>query len=128
MQPIHPKLRKELKHVYPQLTDADIDRYDELTSLRFTFNPATAAGKIREIDAERSRLVRKMPRLGELENAFFARARQASVRSKAPPRIEIKTNDEPARPHVAHTQEEISEASPRLGRTKDQLRAKIQDM
>ena len=64
MEALHPKLRKELKRVYPQLTDADIDRYEELTSLRFTFNPATAAGKIREIDAERNRLVRKMPRLG----------------------------------------------------------------
>jgi hypothetical protein len=97
MEPIHPKLRKELKRVYPQLTDADIDRYEELTSLRFTLNPATAAGKIREIDTERDRLVRAaMPRLGELENAFFARARQASPRTKAPPRIEIKPSDEPA--------------------------------
>ena len=113
MEPIHPKLRKELKRVYPRLTDADIDRYEELTSLRFALNPATAAGKIREIDTQRDRLVRKMPRLGELENAFFARARQASLRTKAPLRIEIKTSDEPARPHVAHTQEEISEASPR---------------
>jgi len=113
MEPIHPKLRKELKRVYPQLTDADIDRYDELTSLRFTLNPASAAGKIREIDTQRDRLVRKMPRLGELENAFFARARQASQRTKAPPRIEIKPSDKPARPRVAHTRKEISGASPR---------------
>ena len=111
MAPIHPKLRKELKRVYPQLTDADIDRYEELTSLRFTLNPATAAGKIREIDAERDRLVRAaMPRLGELENAFFARARQASPRIKAPPRIEIKPSDESGRPRVAHTRKGISGA------------------
>lgn len=111
MEPIHPKLRKELKRVYPQLTDADIDRYEELTSLRFTLNPATEAGKIREIDAERDRLVRAaMPRLGELENAFFARARQASPRIKALPRIEIKTSDKRGGPPVAHTRKGISGA------------------
>ena len=113
MEAIHPELRKELKRVYPQLTDADIDRYEQLTSLRFTVNPATAAGKIREIDAERNRLVRKMPRLGELETAFFARARLASLRTKAPPRIEIKTSDEPARLREAHIRKETSGASPR---------------
>jgi len=111
MEAIHPKLRKELKRVYPQLTDADIDRYEELTSLRFTLNPATEASKIREIDIERDRLVSTaMPRLGELENAFFARARQASPRIKAPPRIEIKTSDKRGRPRVAHTRKGISGA------------------
>jgi hypothetical protein len=111
MEAIHPKLREELKRVYPQLTDADIDRYEELTSLRFTFNPATEAGKIREIDEERDQLVRDaMPRLGELENAFFDRARQASPRIKAPPRIEIKTSDKRGRPRIAHTRKGISGA------------------
>ena len=91
MEPIHPKLREELKLVYPRLTDADIDRYEELTSLRFTLDPAVAAERIRDIDFERDRLVRTaMPRLGELENAFFARSREASARTKIPPRIEIK--------------------------------------
>jgi hypothetical protein len=95
MEPIHPVLREELKRVYPRLTDADIDRYEELTSLRFTLDPATAAERIREIDAERDQLVRTtMPRLGELENAFFARARQASPRIKSPPRIEVKPHEE----------------------------------
>ena len=49
MEPIHPKLRKELKRIHSRLTDADIDRYEELTSLRFTLNPITASGQIREI-------------------------------------------------------------------------------
>ena len=94
MEPIHPALRKELKRVYPRLTDADIDRYEELTSLRFTLDPAVAAGQIREIDLERDRLVRTaMPRLGELENAFFARNRQTKPRVKIPPRIEINPHD-----------------------------------
>ena len=88
MEPIHPALREELKRVYPRLTDADIDRYEELLSLRFTLDP--------EADADRvERLVRTaMPRLGELENAFFARGRIAGARIKPQPRIEVRPSDE----------------------------------
>ena len=39
----------------------------------------------------------KMPRLGELENAFFARARAAAPRVKPAPRIETIRPDEPER-------------------------------
>ena len=91
MEPIHPVLREELKRAHPGLTDADIDRYQELTSLRFTFDPTTEENEIRRIDAERDRLVRtKMPRLADLENAFAARAAQSGRRLKPPPRIEVK--------------------------------------
>ena len=95
MEPIHPALREELKRVYPRLTDADIDRYEELLSLRFTLDPEADAERIRELDAERERLVRRaMPRLGELENAFFARGRIAGARIKPQPRIEVRPSDE----------------------------------
>jgi hypothetical protein len=91
MEPIHPLLRDELKRVHPGLTDADIDRYEELTSLRFTLDPTASAEEIRDIDVQRARLVQtKMPRLAELENAFAARAAQTSRRVKTPPRIEVK--------------------------------------
>ena len=95
MEPIHPALREELKRVHPRLTDADIDRYEELLSLRFMLDPKADAERIRELDAERERLMRTaMPRLGELENAFFARARIAGARITPQPRIEVRPSDE----------------------------------
>jgi hypothetical protein len=98
MEPLHPALREELKRAHPGLTDADIDQYEELTSLRFTLNP-DARDEIRRLDAARMQLVRtKMPRLGDIENAFVARARAASTRIKAAPRIEtIRPPDETKR-------------------------------
>jgi hypothetical protein len=97
MEPIHPALREELKRAHPGLTDADIDRYEELTSLRFTLDPVGSVEEIRRLDVERMAIVRaKMPRLGELENAFFARSR-AAPRVKPAPRIEIIRPDEPDR-------------------------------
>jgi hypothetical protein len=99
MEPIHPALREELKRAHPGLTDADIDRYEELTSLRFTLDPDAAREEIRQLDAERMQIVRaKMPQLGELENAFIARARAAATRVKPAPRIEtIRSPDETKR-------------------------------
>jgi hypothetical protein len=98
MEPLHPGLREELKRTYPDLTDADLDRYELLTSTRFRLNPDTESAEIRRIDAERLELIRvKMPRLGELENAFVARARSEARRVKPPPRIETKGPDKPAR-------------------------------
>jgi hypothetical protein len=77
MQPTHPTVREELKRAHPGLTDADIDRYDALTSRRVTLDPSRSAAEIRTIDAERDELLRtKMPRLGQIENAFFARMRK----------------------------------------------------
>ena len=92
MKPIHPTVREELKRAHPGLTDADIDRYQELTSLRFTLHPATSPEAIRAIDAERDRLLRtKMPQLGVIENAFFMRTYEATRPMTTPPRIEIKS-------------------------------------
>lgn len=91
MQPMHPSVRNELKRVYPELTDADIDRYEELTSLRVALNPATSAEDLRKIDAERDRLVRtKMRHLGAIENAFLLRARDERRPIETPPGIEIR--------------------------------------
>jgi len=99
MEPIHPSLREELKRAHPGLTDADIDQYEALTSLRFTFDPATQQDEIRRIDEQRLQLVRaKMPHLGELENAFVARRREAARRIKPAPRIEpTGSSNEPKR-------------------------------
>ena len=74
MQPMPPPVRAELKRIYPELTDADIDRYESLTSRRVMLDPDRDSRAIREIDAERERLVRtKMPRLADIENAYVLR-------------------------------------------------------
>jgi hypothetical protein len=97
MQPIHPEVREELKRLYPGLTDADIDRYDALTSRRFMLDPERSAGEIRRIDAERMEIVRgKMPELGAIENAFIIRRSEAAKRAETPPTIEL-----PGRPRKA---------------------------
>ena len=99
MEPMHPALREEIKRAHPGLTDADIDRYETLTSLRFSFDPDREQDEIRRIDAERLQLVRtKMPRIGDIENAFVARRRDAATRTKPAPRIEtIRQPDKPPR-------------------------------
>jgi len=90
MQPIHPDVREELKRLYPGLTDADIDRYEALTSRRFILDPEQFAGEIRRVDAERMEIVRtKMPDLGAIENAFFVRRREAAIGAETPPPVEL---------------------------------------
>jgi hypothetical protein len=76
MLPVDADVREALKKAHPGLTDADIDRYDALTSLRASLDPRTSADQIRRIDAERDAIVRtKMPRLGAIENAIIMRSR-----------------------------------------------------
>ena len=90
MEPLHPSLRAELKRVYPGLTDEDIDRYEELTSLRFTLDPENSAEAIRQIDSQRTRLVRTaMPQFRDIANAVLARTRKVASRVKPAPRVEI---------------------------------------
>lgn len=97
MQPIHPEVREELKRLYPDLTDADLDRYEALTSHRFILDPERFAGEIRRIDEERMEIVRaKMPELGAIENAFIIRRSEAARRAETPPRVEL-----PGRPGKA---------------------------
>ena len=39
MEPLHPELRRELLRVHPDLTDRDLDEYEQLTAQRFTLDP-----------------------------------------------------------------------------------------
>jgi hypothetical protein len=95
MEPLKPEVREELKRVHRGLTDDDIDRYEELTSLRFTLDPAEAPERIRDIDAERGAIVReRMPRFAEVENAILTRAARASREAKPEPEVRFRGPDD----------------------------------
>jgi hypothetical protein len=83
VEPLRPELRDELKEAHDGLNDADIDRLEELTALRFTLDPQREASELRAVDQERDQLLReRMPRFKEIYGRF--RARQ--VQREPPPR------------------------------------------
>jgi hypothetical protein len=99
MEPIHPEVREELKRVYPGLTDETIDRYEELTALRFTVDPDEGSDELRRIDIERARFVsERMPRFAEIENAVLSKVREAARRQRQPPDVRLRKEDEPRGP------------------------------
>ena len=78
MEPLSPEMRKALKRAHPDLTDAELDRYEELLSERMDCDPETEANRIAELDQERMALLKeRMPRYNDV-------ARQ--VASERPPR------------------------------------------
>lgn len=90
MEPIRPDVRTQLLRTYPDLDNADVDRYEELTSRRFALHPDRDASAIRSIDAERTALIQgKMPRLADIERAA-AEQRRADRPRPAQPRIAPK--------------------------------------
>jgi hypothetical protein len=67
MEPLTPQFRLALKEAHPGLTDADIDRYEELVAARFQIDPDREPGRVREIDREREELLEtRMPRYREV--------------------------------------------------------------
>jgi len=87
MEPLHPKLRNELKRAHPGLTDEDIDRYEELLSRRFALDPEENADEINKLDLERIELMRqKMPRYKEISQVFSSKI----SRKKRGPKTRIK--------------------------------------
>lgn len=99
LEPIHPEVREELKRAHPGLTDETIDRYEELTALRFTVHPDKESDELWRIDIERARLVNeRMPRFAEIENAVLSRVREAARRQRQPPDVRLRGEDEPRGP------------------------------
>ena len=93
MEPLHPELKEALKRAHPDLTDEDIDRVEELNTLRFELDPEKDIDKIREIDLERSELLqRKMARYKEIAQAFAASG--ARPKQRRTPKVEIKRHDD----------------------------------
>jgi hypothetical protein len=67
MEPLSPQFRRALKEDHPGLTDADIDRYEELVVARFQIDPDREPERLSEIDRERGELLRtRMPRYNEV--------------------------------------------------------------
>ncbi len=67
MEPLRPQFRQALKEAHPGLTDADIDRYEELLAARFQIDPDREPQRLNEIDRQREELLRtRMPRYREV--------------------------------------------------------------
>jgi hypothetical protein len=98
VEALHPELRRELLRVHPDLTEADLDEYERLTSRRFTLDPSVSGAAIEELDRTREALVAKMPHFAAVQRAFVERSRQESGTTEATSptvRIEIEP-EEPA--------------------------------
>jgi hypothetical protein len=96
-EPLHPAFREALKRAHPDLTDDDIDRFEELTAQRFTLDPDENEVQLRELELERTNLLRqKMPQFQAVEQAFEAqRARQQNEQPSSPKvRIESRPNED----------------------------------
>lgn len=92
VEPLHSGLRDALKQAHPGLTDADIDRFEELTAQRFTLDPRENQIQLRVLDLERNELLKqKMPQYLTVEKAFKARRATESMQQGVPKiRIELK--------------------------------------
>lgn len=92
VEPLHPGLRDALKQAHPDLTDADIDRFEELTARRFTLDPQKNQIQLRELDRERNDLLRhKMPQYLLVAKAFEAQRATESIPPSTPKvRIDLK--------------------------------------
>lgn len=63
MEPLKPGVREALKQAHPGLTDATIDRVEELLAQRFLVDPDVDPLRIQELDRQRAELVRReMPK------------------------------------------------------------------
>lgn len=91
MEPLHPELRRELLRVHPDLTDRDLDEYEQLTAQRFTLDPEVSGAAIAELDLARSTLLAKMPHFAAVQRAFVETRRHATDRKEAEsPAVEIR--------------------------------------
>jgi hypothetical protein len=73
VEPLHPDLRTLLKQAHADLSDDDIDRLEELTSQRYALDPDRDVELLRQLDADRDKLLReKMPRYAEAYRAYRA--------------------------------------------------------
>jgi hypothetical protein len=97
VEPLHPELREALKRANAELTDADINRVEELVALRSMLDPERDAEQLQSLETELEQLLReKMPRFQEAAQAFKA-LRSMQVRStSAEPKftVEVKEQEE----------------------------------
>lgn len=91
MEPLHPDVRAELKRANPRLTDAIIDEYERLTSLRTSLDPQTAGDRIGPIDAQREALLREhMPSMASIHNAMIEKRRSQAASDVSEARVKVR--------------------------------------
>jgi uncharacterized membrane protein len=79
VQPLRPEVRAALKRAHPGLTDATINRVQELLVLRSQLEPRRYADQIEALDRERVALMEaQIPRYAEVVQAL-KRSRDADV-------------------------------------------------
>lgn len=67
MEPLKPRVREALKEAHTGLTDATIDRLEELLAERFQIDPEVEPLRIQELDRQRAELIRsEMPMLNQV--------------------------------------------------------------
>jgi hypothetical protein len=89
VEPLRPDLRAALKEAHPGLTDDDIDRAEELVSLRMTCDPENEAARIADLDRQLSELIsEKMPRYNEVSR--LVKLREQAAAGRASPRVRIR--------------------------------------
>jgi hypothetical protein len=89
VEPLSPEMRAALKRAHPGLTDAEIDRYEELLFERMQCDPQTEAGRIAEIDRKRVVLLQKrMPLYNDVVRQV--KAETPSRKPKSSPSVTVK--------------------------------------
>ena len=106
MQPLPSEIRDALKRTYPKLTDAMIDRAEELLVLRSQLDPDRQVERVRALDRERAELIeREMPEYGEMVRAalaaFFDLAQPSAEPSPSfEPSVTPTSDDAPDKPRL----------------------------
>ena len=94
MEPMHPVLRAALKEAHPGLTDAEIDRSEELLVQRMLADPEKDQETIVRLDRERLELIeRTMPRYAEV--ARVVKGRLSEARQAEEPRVRVEPKKPP---------------------------------
>jgi hypothetical protein len=91
---MHPALRAALKEAHPGLTDAEIDRSEELLVQRMLADPEKDQETIARIDRERLELIeRVMPRYAEV--AQVVKGRLGGARQAPTPGVRVEPKKSP---------------------------------
>ncbi len=88
MEPLHPRDREALKRTHPGLTDADIDRTEELVTQVDTLDELGKTDEAEELRVQLSDLVRqRIPRYQEVMRELAASRKDEVRRRGVQPRV-----------------------------------------
>ena len=88
MEPLRPEDREALKRAHPGLTDADIDRSEELIELADSLDATGQTDEAARVRLEVSRFVeQRMPRYREVARELAEVRREELRQRRRPPRV-----------------------------------------